>query len=104
MRFETDVLTLKGCSCGCEEPGFFRGKGARNWACHDEISDAGWLLPESLGSRITLVFSTVRVAGASRCLSEDLCFAGKYARNREVSPDCLWGTLWWWPMLVTGPK
>ena len=104
MRFETDVLTLVACICGCGGPGYYRGNGARNWACHNGICDRGWILPKGIGSRITLVFSTVRVTGASRCLAEDLRFAGKYASNREVDPDCQWGTLWWWPCIVTGPK
>jgi len=100
MRFETSVLTLQVCSYDCRKPGFFRGKGARNWACHCDICNAGWLLPERIGSRVMLVFSTVRVAGASRCLASDLCFAGRLAREKAQAPR--YGTLWWWPEIVIG--
>ena len=100
MRFETDVLTLKGCPCGCSGPVGYGGRGANNYACDDDIRDAGWLLPEEAGSRIVLVFSTTRVAGASRCLTSDLRSAGLRAMERDGT--VFYQPLWWWPEIVTG--
>lgn len=99
MRFETAVLTLKACSCGCGKPGRYEGDGTGNHFCRTGILDNGWLLPERIGSRVMLVFSTARVAGTSRCVASDLYFAGKLAREKVQAPRH--GPLWWWPMIVT---
>jgi hypothetical protein len=102
MRFETDVLTL--CELSRYGKRFFRAtpNDIYNKACYGELRKRGWVLPEKVGTQITLVFSTVWVAGASRCLVTDLSFAGKRALERSKAPRR--GTLWWWPLLVTGPK
>ena len=101
MRFETDVLTLtheEGClDCyeGTKHP-------LTNFACRDEITQLGWILPRKEGSRVVLVFSTTHVEGASTCSGYRLAFAGGCAAVKAGV-----GTnrkLWWWPMIVTGPK
>lgn len=105
MRFETDVLTLSACSCGCSGwPYRYEADGpcGHNHACRDAIVCRGWLLPHKIGFRIVLVFSTTHVRGASRCLGTDLAYAGLQAMKKVGLERS--GTLWWWPCIVTGPK
>lgn len=101
MRFETDVLTQWKCGCGCGMvAGNYQNNSINNSACASEIKQSGWVIPD--GGSIVLVFSTNRVAGASTCWGRDLDLAGRRAMEK-ISLD-LRGRLWWWPMLVTGPK
>lgn len=103
MRFETDVLTLED-SCGhgcCDEFAAQDDSEVDNTACLDEMVDTGWIVPDSYGSRIVLVFSTTRVAGASVCRGQRLSYAGKIAMRKAGLTHQ--GRLWWWPLIVTGP-
>ena len=103
MRFETDVLTLapKSDSDLAHYSGDMKPQ-KKNFACRDELLDAGWLLPGRQGARVVLVFSTTRVPGASTCMGFRLAFAGSIARNKAGLNHI--GRLWWWPETVTGPK
>ena len=99
MRFETDVLTLTS-------PGEYRGPHRTHWftntACRSGITKRGWKLPDSIGSRVVLVFSTERVAGASTVRGYELYYAARVA-CRKSQPDIKWDAhLWWWPEIVEG--
>ena len=104
MRFETDVLTYRECESGCCKS--YDGSKSRdfNFACRDEIVNAGWEMPQIIGSRIVLVFSTTYVADVSQCQVNDLIYAGSRALD-AIDPalrPAQYTVLSWWPEIVTG--
>lgn len=116
MRFETDVLTYQ------PEYEEFAGRQTRDYltsnvACREDLN-ADWIIPRR--GKLVLVFSTLPVVGATKCLAGSLRRAGRIALQKAASEYChglagewrlpggslLHGyePLWWWPEIVTEGK